>query len=195
MLTTLVAIKSRLGLDTFDTTDDPLLTNLLKHVSARFAGECNRIFDYGAALTYESRADQLNIVVDHPPIELVSKFELKSTEFEGWLLLSAIDYLLSPQKTLIELAQPLGQSGQLGRVTYTGGYILPGGTLASAGQTPLPDDLEQACIEQVAYWYQRRAQLGLMSVSNDSGIVQQFQSSDLLPQVRAVLKHFERWVN
>ena len=47
----------------------------------------------------------------------------------------------------------------------------------------------------MAYSYQRRAQLGLMSVSNDSGIVQQFQSSDLLPQVRAVLNHYERWVN
>ena len=110
-------------------------------------------------------------------------------------MLSAIDYLLSPQKTLIELAQPLGESGQLGRITYNGGYILPGRTPASAGQTPLPGDLEQACIEQVAYSYQRRAQLGLMSVSNDSGIVQQFQSSDLLPQVRAVLNHYERWVN
>ena len=109
-------------------------------------------------------------------------------------MLSAIDYLLSPQKTLIELTQPLGQSGQLGRVTYTGGYILPG-TAPVPGALTLPDDLEQACIEQVAYWYQRRAQLGLMSVSNDSGIVQQFQSSDLLPKVRAVLKHYERWVN
>ena len=194
MLTTLVAIKSRLGLDTFDTTDDPLLTNLLKHVSARFAAECNRIFDYGAALTFEFRANDTNIIVDHPPIELVSKFELKSTEAEGWVLQSAIDYLLSPQKTLIELAQPLGQSGQLGRVTYNGGYLLPG-TAPVPGALTLPDDLEQACIEQVAYWYQRRAQLGLMSVSNDSGIVQQFQSSDLLPQVRAVLKHYERWVN
>src|SRR5438477_9733334 len=194
MLTTVLNIKSRLGLDTFDTTDDPLLTNLLKHVSARFSAECNRTFDYGAALTFEFRADQTNIVVDHPPIELVSKFELKSTESEGWTLLSAIDYLISPQKTLLELAQPLGHSSQLGRVTYTGGYILPG-TIATGNQIALPDDIEQACIEQVAYWYQRRAQLGLMSVSNDSGVVQQFQSSDLLPQVKSVLKHYERWLN
>src|SRR5437879_13196874 len=125
MLTTLVAFKSRLGLDTFDTTDDVLLTNLLKHVSARFSAECNRTFDYGAALTYEFRANDTKILVDHPPIELVSKFELKSTEAEGWLLLSAIDYLLSPHRSVIELAQPLGQSGQVGRVTYNGGYILP----------------------------------------------------------------------
>jgi len=39
-------------------------------------------------------------------------------------------------------------------------------------------------------------QLGLLSVSSEGGgTVQQFQSSDLLPEVRAVLKHHERYVN
>ena len=194
MLAQLSTLKQRLGLDAFDTNDDALLTNLLKHVSARFSAECHRVFDYGAALTYQFRASDVNINVDHPPIELVTKFELKTTESAGWVLQSAIDYLLSPQKSIIELAQPLGEITQLGRVTYTGGYILPG-TTPTGNQIALPDDIEQACIEQVAYWYQRRAQLGLQSVSNESGIVQQFQSSDLLPQVRAVLKHHERWHN
>ncbi len=100
----------------------------------------------------------------------------------------------NPQKTVIELAQPLGTSRQLGRVTYTGGYILPG-TSPTGNQIALPDDLEQVCIEQVAYWYQRRSQLGLSSVSNGDTTVQQFVSSDLLPQVQAVLSHYERWVN
>src|SRR2546426_11521464 len=135
MLTTLLNIKSRLGLDAFDTENDFILTCTLKHVSARFAAECNRTFDYGVDLKFEFRGDQENILVDHPPIESVSKFELKTTESEGWGPQSAIGYLLSPQKTTIELAEPLGTTAQLGRVTYTGGYILPGGTPASAGQT------------------------------------------------------------
>ena len=83
MLTQLSTIKARLGLEQFDTTDDLVHTNLLRHVSGRFAIECNRIFDYGAALTFEFRAEQINIVVDRPPIELVSQFELKTTEAEG----------------------------------------------------------------------------------------------------------------
>src|SRR5947209_6440675 len=78
MLTQLATLKSRLGLDLFDTTDDVVITSILKHVSARFAAECNRIFDYGAGLTYEFRANQINIIVDHPPIELVSQFDLKT---------------------------------------------------------------------------------------------------------------------
>src|SRR2546421_4054509 len=194
MLTQLATLKSRLGLEAFATDDDPLLTNLLKHVSARFACECNRTFDYGAGLTCQFRADQINIIVERPPIEILSRFDLKTTESEGWLLQAGIDYLLSPQKTIIELAQPLGTSRQLGRVTYTGGYILPG-ALPAGNPIALPDDLEQACLEHVAYWYQRRAQLGLVSVSSGDSTVQQFQSADLLPQGQAVLKHYERWVN
>ena len=194
MLTQLSTLKARLGLETFDTTDDNTLTNLLKLVSSRFAADCNRVFDYGAGLTFEFHADQRNIVIGRPPIELVSAFHLKSTEAEGWVLQSGIDYLLSPQKTVLELPMPLGTSRQLGRVTYTGGFILPGAT-PTGNQLPLPDDLEQACVEQVAYWYQRRAQLGLVSINSGSGLVQQYQSSDLLPQVQAVLNHYERWVN
>src|SRR6266566_2465624 len=146
MLTQLSTIKARLGLEPFDTTDDNMLTNLLRHVSARFARECNRIFDYGAGLTFEFNADQCRVVVDRPPIESVAAYELKTTELEGWILQPDVDYLLSPQRTVIQLATPLGCGGQLGRVTYTGGYVLPGGT-PSGNQLPLPDDLEQACVE------------------------------------------------
>jgi len=107
---------------------------------------------------------------------------------------SDVDYLLSPQKCVVEFSEPLGSVRQLGRVSYTGGYILPGAT-PTGNQIALPDDIEQACIEQVAYWYSRLSQLGLPSISSEAGIVQQFQSTDLLPQVSAVLKHYERWAN
>src|SRR4051812_34914076 len=165
MLTTLLTIKSRLGLDAFDTTDEVILTNLLKHVSARFAAECNRTFDYGTGIFYEFRADQVSIVVDRPPIEFVSRFDVKTSESEGWIEQSGVAYLLSPHRSVIELDQPLGSARQLARVTFTGGYILPG-TSPTGNQIALPDGIEQACIEQVAYWYSRRTQLGLLSVSS-----------------------------
>src|SRR5260221_3096336 len=125
MLTQLSTLKTRLGLDQFDTTDDVLITNILNLVSARFSAQCNRVFDYGAGLTYEFRANQLSIIVNRPPIELVSQFKLKTTESEGWIVQTSIDYLLSPKKAVIELAFPLGSSRQLGRGNFTGGVILP----------------------------------------------------------------------
>src|SRR5438105_419612 len=194
MLAQLSTIKKRLSIDLFDTTDDVLITNILKMVSARFAAECNRTFDYGAGLTCEFRADQLCILVSRPPIELVSQFELKTNESEGWILQSGIDYLLSPKKSFVELSFPIGSQRQLARITYTGGYVLPGG-IPAGNQIPLPDDIEQACVEQVSFWYQRRAQLGLLSITSGDATVQHFKSVDLLPQVEAVLKHYERWEN
>ena len=194
MLTQLSTLKSRLGLEAIDTTDDVLLTSLIRQVSARFAAECNRVFDYGTGLTFEFWANQTQLVVDRPPIESVAQFELKNSEAEGWLLQSDVDYLLWPEKTVIELALPLGAAGQLGRVTYSGGYVLPGAT-PTGSQIALPDDLDLACAEQAAYWYQRRSQLGLVSVSSGGNLVQQFQKGDLLPQVEAVLRRRERWVN
>ena len=58
----------------------------------------------------------------------------------------------SPDATLAELAAlalwpALGV--QVARVTYTGGYVLPGAT-PGAGQAALPADLEWAAVEQVA---------------------------------------------
>src|SRR5260221_14161952 len=142
MLTQLATVKARLGLDSFDTTDDALLTNILKFVSARFAADSNRIFDYGAGLTCEFRADQLSLLVDRPPIESVSQFDLKSSESEGWILQSDIDYLLSPKRTGIELALPLGTFRQLGRVTYTGGYVRRAARPARS-RSALPGDSRQ----------------------------------------------------
>jgi hypothetical protein len=59
---------------------------------------------------------------------------------------------------VISLLTPLGIASQQARVTYTGGYVLPGAT-PGAGQTALPAELEQACVEQAAYWYQNRHRL------------------------------------
>jgi len=55
--------------------------------------------------------------VDHPPIQSVAEFELKTSESEGWIVQPSIAYLISPRATLVELAEPLGALWQLARVT------------------------------------------------------------------------------
>jgi hypothetical protein len=194
MLTQLATIKTRLRLNSFDLEDDVFLTGLIKHASGRFAKECNRVFERGVDVLFEFRGDEMNISPDRYPIEAVSGFDLKSTEVEGWISQPEVDYLLSPQKCMIELATGLGTSRQNGRVTFTGGYVLPGAT-AGAGQTALPDELEQACLDQVVYWYENRHRLGLLSTSGEGGVIQQMKSLDLLPHVAAILRKYERWVN
>ena len=78
------------------------------------------------------------------------------------------------------------------RVTYTGGYVLPG-TTATTGQTGLPSDLENAAVEQVAAWFLHRDKVGLELAWPKDGIYQKFVQLPLLPAVQAILKRYERW--
>ena len=59
-------------------------------------------------------------------------------------------------------------------------------------QTPLPADLEQGAVEQVASWFQNRDKLGLIRIWLHQGTYEQCSQLHLLPQVKAVLKRYER---
>jgi hypothetical protein len=160
MLCQLAGLKTRLKIPTADVVDDAVLEGFISGVSARFEAECNRRFALDEYAKYEFRGDEMNVLVDRFPIISVTLFELKTTEAEGFVEVTEPgDYLVNPTRSIIELASPLGTSRQLARVQYSGGYVLPGGTVAT-GQTALPDDLEQSCLEQCAYFYQRKDQLG-----------------------------------
>ena len=68
------------------------------------------------------------------------------------------------------------------------------GTSPSAGQTALPDDLEQAAVEQVANWFRNRDTTGLLRSWPHGGTYEAFAQLDLLLEVRAVLKKYERFL-
>src|SRR6185503_10436206 len=113
--------------------------------------------------TFEFDASETEIIPPCYPIESVSKFETKSTEAEGWVEQSNIDYLIR-RNSVISLAAPLStlnSSLSTARVTLAGGYVMPGDT-PDPGQAPLPADLESAAVEQVAYWFQTQDKLGLI---------------------------------
>ena len=198
MLTQLSTVKARLALDPFDLQFDALLTNAIKAVSVRFDKETNRTFARTVNATYEFGADETEIIVPCFPIEGVSKLETKSTEAEGWIEQTGIDFLIrracvvSLPFSLYQLSTPNNHQLPGARLTYTGGYVLPG-TTPGAGQTPLPDDLEQAAVEQVAAWFQNRDKLGLVRIWPHQGTYAQFAQLDLLLEVSAVLKRYERW--
>jgi hypothetical protein len=82
---------------------------------------------------------------------------------------------------------------QVARVTYTGGYVMPG-TNPAPGQMALPADLESAAVEQVAAWYQQRDKLGLIRYWPSGGTYLVLSQLPLLPQVTAALRPHRRWV-
>jgi hypothetical protein len=133
------------------------------------------------------------------PIESVTKFELKTSETSGWTEQTPPDYLIRTG-CIISLRSPITiQNSQftIARLTYIGGYLLPGAPAPEPSSTPepcrLPSDLEQAAVEQVAYWYMLRDKLGLIRSWPYQGNYQTFAQFDLLPSVAATLKKHQRW--
>src|SRR5712671_3149272 len=138
MLTQLSTVKARLGIDEFDLSSDAILTNAINAISVRFDKETNRTLARTASITQEFSADDTEICPACFPVESVTKFELKQNETEGWIEQTGVEYLIR-RACLLSLAFPLDTRHSSlvtsqARVTYTGGYVLPG-TTATAGQT------------------------------------------------------------
>jgi len=191
MLAQLTTVKARLGIT--DTTDDTLLTNMIAHASGRFDVQCRRLFTRTVNKEDEFVGDDTELRLICYPIETVASFHLKYDETEGWVLESDVDYLIR-RGSLISLHGKLASEAEQLKVTYTGGYVLPG-TAPVGSEVALPSEIEQGCVEQVSYWYQNRNRLGLVTVSGEGGNVQQFAQLDLLQHVKAVLMQHERWNN
>ena len=200
MLTLLSTVKTRLALTVTDY--DGILTNAIKAVSDRFDKETNRTLARTTAATHEFEADETEVSPPCYPIESVTKFETKSNETDGWIEQTGVQYLIRRQCaiSLSSSLSTINSQPSTCRVTYTGGYVLPGDPdpdyqPSTINQPPirLPDDLEQAAVEQVAYWFRNRDSTGLLRIWPHDGTYEAFLQSDLLLEVKAVLKKYERW--
>lgn len=191
MLTTLATVKTRLSIVPEDTTNDAVLNAAIAGISARFDRECNRKFARTAGATYEFRANETHIPVSCYPIETVTKFEVKPAYSADWVEMTGLLWLVRA-RSVISLPEPILSSiPGIARVTYTGGYVLPG-TTPGADQTALPADLEQAAVEQVVFWYQTRGNVGIVRSWPSGGAYIQYADPDLIPSVRAVLNYYTR---
>ena len=198
MLTTLASVKSRLQILDTDTTYDALLTTAIRAVSARFDKETNRTLARTENATYEFDSADTELSPPCYPIESIAKFETKSSESAGWVEQTNIDYIIRAG-CVISLASPFRTPHSafcISRLTYTGGYLLPGSPPPDppvAVCQDLPDDLEQVAVEQIAFWFQRRDKLGLKISWPSGATYQQFIVQDLLPGVQATLKQYQRF--
>jgi hypothetical protein len=200
MLAQLATVKARLALDPIDPTNDVLLLRAIIAVSARFDQETNRTLARTENAVFEFPADDSEIVVPCYPIEIVSKFELKSSEAEGWVEQSGVEFLVR-RGCAISLHSAFWSPHSAlcsARVTYTGGYLVPGDPIpqpTASGVQPvaLPVDLEQAVVEQTAFWFQTREKLGVIRQWPKGGNYEQFSDLDLLPSVRETLSRHTRF--
>lgn len=190
-LARLTDLRERLGLE--DSVDDALLTRLLAAFTAHAEQACNRHFGRSATATFRFSGDQTEVIVDRYPIESITTIALREAGESSFTTQTGLSYRLDEAAGLISFVDgPPGTARDDARVTFIGGYVLPGGTV-STGQTALPKDIEHAALEQCAHWYRNRDRLGLNSVSGD-GSVSLPTNLHLLPSVEEILKPYRRLV-
>ena len=188
MLTTLESLRTRLNL--LVTDYDDILTQFLLAAGAHFNKKCNRIFGR-AETTEEFTADETEILPVYYPVGIIEGFQIKSSEGEDWVNVDNVEYLVR-RGCVISLPRPLGTWRQQARVFYFGGYYLPDDPNYPS-DNPLPDDLQQAALEQVAAWFLNRDKLGLIRQWPHGGVYEVFSKLPLLPWVESVLPRYRRW--
>ena len=193
MLTQLSTVKARLSILPGDTMQDDVLTRMIQGVSARFDRETARVLARKVGATHEFPADAREVLVPSYPVEVVTKFELKQSETAGWVEQTGVEYVVRGGCVISLSAQLSPLRSDVARVTYTGGYVLPG-TLPGAGQLALPADLENAATEQVCAWFYNREKLGLIRHWPSSGTYVVLSQMPLLMSVTATLRRYQRWM-
>lgn len=189
MLTQLSTVKARLEIDEFDVKYDALLTNAIKATGARFEMICRRKFARTTNIQQEYELREPHILLTLYPFESLTTWETRTDPNGSWNDVTGLAYDVT-QKCVLTPVTQLPCAGR-GRITYTAGYVMPGDTV-EAGQTALPDDLEQAAVEQVAAWFTNRDKVGLIRNWPKAGVYQEFQQSELLPSVAEVLAAYTR---
>jgi hypothetical protein len=191
VLTQLATVKKRVGVADADVTNDAQLTLLIAAVGERFARETGRKLARTVGFQQEFCACCERIGLELYPVEAVTKLEVKCTEAQGWIEVPLTEILVV-RSCIVDMRSRLGSTREIGRVTYTGGYVLPG-TAVDAGQTALPKDLEWAATEQCAHWWLWRDKVGLYRHSLAGGLEIELRPNELLPQVLGTLKRYERF--
>lgn len=189
MLTQLSKLKTRLGIA--DSAQDELLTTAIEAMSARFERECGRTFGRSESIAQEFPGDQVEVCAASYPLENITRFELQNRDTGAWDAQTAS--WLVRGGCVISLDAPIGTSRDLARVVYTGGYVLPG-EIVGPGQMPLPKDLEQAAVEQIAAWFYNREKVGTIRHWPEVGTYVILAQDPLLPGVAAVLQKYRRFV-
>lgn len=177
-------------------THDTLLTTFIKAFSGggdilKLAGAeqyCSRMFASGTYTEYfSSDGSQTKIPVLAYPITSITNIWVDSERtFGDSTKLTASDYVADQRGgPYIRLKYSTFSVGIDNiKVTYAGGL--------AANTTAVPDDLRLACMLQVAFWFQRREQLGLAGASMPGGSLSVFSPTNYLPQVRAILNSYIR---
>lgn len=187
MLCLLADIKTRLAIS--GSGEDSVLNALGAAVEERFNRYCNRTFARSATASFLFDAAAMQVSVDRYPVESVTALYTRSDAGASWDTQDT-DYEIL-DGGIISLSVPLGYSGQMARVVYAGGYVLPGGT-PTGSQVALPGDIVLAALDQTCLWYEQRHSMRTMQLGGKGQANAATSALQLMPHVTEILDPYRR---
>jgi|19_taG_2_1085344.scaffolds.fasta_scaffold03662_2 hypothetical protein len=172
-----------------DTDRDAILGNLIDKVSARVEGLCG-----GRLLYKEERTEYFSLKPGEGqifqlagfPVDTSQTFTVKSAFDRDWsntTALSSSEYYLDATDGVLHLdLAALDFGTHTLQVVSTGGL----GTSASDLSTEY-SDLTNAARQQVAFEYEQRQRLGVLSVSGPDGSASLLAAHEILPDLKAAI--------
>jgi len=161
-LCSLAELKLFVGINNSDESLDPQLEEYINGASWLLKEETGRFLKAQSITEYHDGTGSLLIMLRHRPVNSVTTLHSDSARsFGSNTLIDADDYQVYTNGGYIVVTNAgLDVGAQVIKVVYNGGY------------STIPHDLKMACIEMVAYWYEKftkNTRVGLKSVSNDAG--------------------------
>lgn len=172
--------NTKLFLEITATNYDTLLSLLLAQISKRVETFLNRDLEKKARTTYYDAGRKMYFLSAYPIDSLLTLTIVNDTTTQ----VLNTDYYAWYDEGLIEFATiPVQTRPKQMTFTWTGGY---------ANTYAVPADIQMAVIMQAAFVFRRRKDIGLTSISMPDGSISVNAPTELLPEVKAVLKSYRK---
>jgi hypothetical protein len=199
MLATLEQFKLRYGMTA--SGEDDVVTQILAGVSAQLASVAGRTCSGSpclekTALTVLFSPDPLLEALFLPAWPVISVASVKEAFSEAFseavALVDKTDYQVNRRSGILwRVGGPWLAGVNTVEIVYIGGYT-PAGSTPGTGETILPADLTDACLQQAGFVFQRRKSVGLSGVSAGGGSISSYAQDELLPGVRQAAESYRR---
>lgn len=174
---------SSIEFDKVDFQVDNVIINLISSVSLRFEKYCGRKFNKQTYTEYHNGFDKYFLYTNQYPIlQVIGLYEDSNWEWEEDTIFSTNKYKISNDKRRILLKN--------GRFSISCNENIK--IIYEAGYEEIPEDLKQACIEEVSKSLNMRKDVHISSKSLNDGSVERFQT-EFLPSTKLILDLYRNY--
>ena len=172
--------NTKLFLEIQVATHDTLLSLLLAQISKRVETFLNRDLEKKARTVYYDAGRKLYFLSAYP----IDSTAILTVIDETTTRIINSDYYVWYDEGLIDFYTiPTYNRPKQIAITWTGGYV---------NTNAVPGDIQLAVIMQTAFVFRRRKDIGLTSISMPDGSISVNAPTELLPEVKAVLKSYRK---